>query len=105
MQIEVEAGMLRWMKWLCSMSERFLASSQVRRQDENALAEMFCVHVHALFLCSLFESLETYMLDYVTLNPHHMLDASGLGIPFVQADGHRFSADMALCRGATWQRC
>ena len=61
MQIEVEAGMLRWMKWLCSMSERFLASSQVRRQDKNALAEMFCVHVHALCLCSLLRSLETYM--------------------------------------------
>ena len=73
MQIEVEAGMLemlRWMKCLCSMSERFLASSQVRRQDENALAEMFCVHVHALFLCPLFKSFEAYMLDYVTLFPH-----------------------------------
>ena len=75
MQIELEVGMLRWMKWLCSMSERCLASSQVRRQDENALAEMFCVHAHAFFLCSLFKSLETYMLDYVTLFPHHMLDA------------------------------
>ena len=61
MQIEVEAGMLRWMKWLCSMSERFLASSQVRRQDKNGLAEMFCVHVHALCLCSLLRSLETCM--------------------------------------------
>ena len=73
MQIEVEAGMLemlRWMKCLCSMSERFLASSQVRRQDENALAEMFCVHVHAFFLCPLFKSFEAYMLDYVTLFPH-----------------------------------
>ena len=90
MQIEVEAGMLevlRWMKWLGSMSERFLASSQVRRQDEN--------DVHALFL-SLFKSLEAYMLDYVTLFPHHMLDASGLGIPFVQADGHRLFANIVL---------
>ena len=50
MQMKVEAGMLRWMKWLCSMSERFLASSQVRRQDENAL-----------FLCPLFKSLEGYI--------------------------------------------
>ena len=74
------------------MSERFLASSQVRRQDENALAEMFCVHVQALFLCPLFKSLEAYMSDYFTQFPHHMLDASGLGIPFVQADGHRFFA-------------
>ena len=105
MQIEVEAGMLRWMKWLCSMSELFLASSQVRRQDENALAEMFCVHVHALFLCPLFKSLEAYMLDYVTLFPHHMLDASGLGSPFVQADGHRFSANIVVPKAATWQRC
>ena len=78
------------------MSERFLASSQVRRQDEHALAEMFCVHVHAFFLCSLFKSLETYMFDYVTLFAHHMLDAPGLGIPFVQADGHRFSANMVV---------
>ena len=67
MQIEVEAGMLRWMKWLCSMSERFLASSQVRRQDENALAEIFCVHVHALFLCPLLKSLEAYMLYCYTM--------------------------------------
>ena len=96
MQIEAEAGMLRWMKWLCSMSERFLASSQIRRQDENALAEMFCLDVHALFLCPLLKSLEAYMLDYVALIPHHMLDASGLGSPFVQADGHRFSANMVL---------
>jgi len=29
------------------------------------------------------------------LFPHHMLDASGLGIPFVQADGHRFLANIA----------
>ena len=55
------------MKWLGSMSERFLASSQVRRQDENAFAEMFCGHVHAVFLCPLFKSFEAYMLDYVTL--------------------------------------
>ena len=86
--------MLRWTKWLCSMSERFLASSQVRRQDENAFAEMFCGHMH-VFLCPLFKSFEAYMLDYVTI-PHHMLDASGLGIPFVQADGHRFFANIVL---------
>ena len=84
------------MKWLGSMSERFLASSQVRRQDENAFAEMFCGHVHAVFLCPLFKSFEAYMLDYVTLFPHHMLDASGLGIPFVQADGYRFFANIVL---------
>ena len=70
--------------------------SQVQRQDENALAEMFCVHVHAVFLCTLFKSLEAYMLDYVTLFPQHMIHASGLGIPFVQADGHRFSANIVL---------
>ena len=34
--------------------------------------------------------------DYVTLFPHHMFDASGLGIPFVQVDGHRFFANMVL---------
>ena len=33
-------------------------------------------------------------LDYVTLFPHHMLDASGLGIPFVQAGGHRLFANI-----------
>ena len=78
------------------MSERCLASSQVRRQDEHALAEMFCMHVHAFFLRSLFKSLSSYMLDYVTLFAHHMLGASGLGIPFVQADRHRFSANMVV---------
>ena len=82
------------MKCLCSMSERFLASSQVRRQDENALAEMFCVHVHALFSVPFVQVIEAYMSDYFTLFPHHMLDASGLGIPFVQADGHRFFANI-----------
>ena len=58
MQIEVEAGMLRWMKWLGSMSERFLASSQVQRQDENVLAEMFCDSVCTcmLFFCALCSS-------------------------------------------------
>ena len=30
------------MKWLGSMSEQFLASSQVRRQDENACMLFFC---------------------------------------------------------------
>ena len=71
-------------------------------------ASVCTVHVHALFLCSLFKSLETYMLDCVTLFPHHMLDASGLGIPFVQADGHRFCANINMVQsrsGATWQRC
>ena len=52
--------------------------------------------VHALFLCPLFKSFEAYMLDSVALFPHHMLDASGLGIPFVQADGHRFFANIVL---------
>ena len=63
---------------------RFFASPKAGRE---------CVH--DLFL-SLFKSLEAYMLDYVTLFPHHMLDASGLGIPFVQADGHRLSANIVL---------
>ena len=63
---------------------RFFASPKAGRE---------CVH--ALFL-SLFKSLEACMLDYVTLFPHHMLDASGLGIPFVQADGHRLSANIVL---------
>ena len=92
-QIDVEAGMLRWMKWSGSMSERFLASSQVRRQDANALPEMFSVHVHALFLCPLFKSFEAYMF-FTILHYFHMLDASGLGIPFVQAGGHRLFANI-----------
>ena len=50
--------------------------------------------VHALFLCPLFKSFEAYMSDYFTRFPHHMLDASDLGIPFVQADGHRLSANI-----------
>ena len=53
--------------------------------------------VHALFLCPLFKSFEAYTLDYV--------DASGLGIPFVQAGGHRLSANIVLWKAATWQRC
>ena len=63
---------------------RFFASPKAGRE---------CVH--ALFL-SLLKSLEACMLDDVTLFPHHMLDASGLGIPFVQADGHRLSANIVL---------
>ena len=100
MQIELEVGMLRWMKWLCSMSERFLASSQVRRQDEHALAEMFCVHVHAFFVLSdsLFKSLETYMLDYYMLHYLHItcLMHQAWVFHLVQADRHRFSANMVL---------
>ena len=64
---------------------RFFASPKAGRE---------CAH--ALFLRPLLKSFEAYILDYFTLFPHHMPDASGLGIPFVQADGHRFFANIVL---------
>ena len=72
---------------------RFFANPKAGRKCpcRNVLCARACS-----FLCPLLKSLEAYMLDYVALFPHHMLDASGLGSPFVQADGHRFSANMVL---------